>query len=406
MWGLYANMIAQLISQMSSHYIIHCHRRILAGATEECNSKHRIENNDDEASETQLCKDSWTRQHRSKTEGLVVRRFVNKVLLGGSVLLCILLAISCGIASYKLEIVGLTGLFIELGQNLDPAVRYEGVFSMAKLLADQAIYLGGAAHYIGMLFLSFLFIMTVFLVPVVQIATLVYHWLAPMGQQRRKKVALVLEILQGWQYVEVYIMAIVIQSWQLSPVSTLLLNYLCSGLDFTLNLMVYYGILEENDAQCFALEATITAGAYFMVPITFCMAVLNTFVMKAYLQQLREAEEAKEILSEDEKLRAYDRTTWDSRTDAMRKIRPALVGFVDTFRWALRRQQHNSVSSLKGTKQLSDTETYPLANLTTISSDEEFGLDLSSESLGILGGKDYEDAPVAPRSPSGVDVKN
>jgi len=117
MWGLYANMIAQLISQMSSHYIIHCHRRILAGATEECNSKHRIENNDDEASETQLCKDSWTRQHRSKTEGLVVRRFVNKVLLGGSVLLCILLAISCGIASYKLEIVGLTGLFIELGQN-------------------------------------------------------------------------------------------------------------------------------------------------------------------------------------------------------------------------------------------------------------------------------------------------
>jgi len=64
------------------------------------------------------------------------------------------------------------------------------------------------------------------------------------------------------------------------------------------------------------------------------------------------------------------------------------------------------VSSLKGTKQLSDTETYPLANLTTISSDEEFGLDLSSESLGILGGKDYEDAPVAPRSPSGVDVKN
>merc|ERR1712183_801522 len=28
LWGLYANMIAQLISQVSSHFIIHYHRKI------------------------------------------------------------------------------------------------------------------------------------------------------------------------------------------------------------------------------------------------------------------------------------------------------------------------------------------------------------------------------------------
>ena len=34
MWGLYANMIAQLISQISSHFIIHYHRHIVFVAAE------------------------------------------------------------------------------------------------------------------------------------------------------------------------------------------------------------------------------------------------------------------------------------------------------------------------------------------------------------------------------------
>lgn len=179
-----------------------------------------------------------------------------------------------------------------------------------------------------------------------------------------------------------------------------MLNHFCTSLDFTLNLMVYYGILEQNDAQCFALEASITAGAYLLVPITLCMALMNTFVVKAYIQQLREKEEATKFVSEDEKLRAFDRTTWDSRTDAMGSIRPVGVVFTDTFRWALEGQKSRSFQRSKSDldltrKEIANVGTYPLADITATSSDEEYGGDRKSEigSVGLLGGEDYGDAP-------------
>lgn len=219
MWGLYANMIAQLISQISSHYVIHYHRKIISLAKAEYNMKHGLECQSDigtaeEGTETEkLCQHLFSRPYRNTAAKLGVRRFVNKAIIFGSLILCVMLAVSCGIPSLKLEIWGIIGLLIELGQNLEPAVRYEGVFSMAKLLVDQAKYLGGISNHIGMRFLAFLFVLTVFVVPVMQILTLVYHWAAPLAPKRRKKVALVLEVLQAWQYVEVYILAIIIESW-------------------------------------------------------------------------------------------------------------------------------------------------------------------------------------------------
>ena len=213
-------MIAQLISQVSSHYVVHYHRKIISCAKDAYNKKHGLEPEPESSAEEndgvpkeQLCQHSFSRSHRNMPAGLVVRRFVNFVLLFGSLVLCVLLAVSCDIPSLKLETLGVIGLLIELGQNLEPAVRYEGVFSMAKLLVDQAKYLGGFTNYIGMGFLAFLFVLTVFLVPVMQIATLAFHWFAPLAPKRRKKVALILEILQAWQYVEVYILAIIIESW-------------------------------------------------------------------------------------------------------------------------------------------------------------------------------------------------
>lgn len=232
MWGLYANMIAQLISQISSHFIVHYHRQIILKAKEEYNDIHGVRaesklvptNKNHQRNEIlmpqpksetkeQLCSYPFSRIHRDASEKLVVRRFINIVLPMGSFMMCVLLAVSCDIPSLKLETLGILGLFIELGQNLEPAIRYEGVFTMAQLLIDQAKYLGGFRNYIGLGTVVILFVATVLLVPIAQIMTLVFHWFAPLTPKRREKVALVLEILQAWQYVEVYILAIIIESW-------------------------------------------------------------------------------------------------------------------------------------------------------------------------------------------------
>jgi hypothetical protein len=234
MWGLYANMIAQLITQISSHFIVHYHRRLVQNSKERYMDKLTQQRASSEASPTserrimqainapldqgedtkeQLCQYSFAREHRVSGEKLVVRRYVNIGLLMGSLMLCVLLVVSCDIPSMKLEALGIVGLMIELGQDLKPAVRYEGVFSIARLLVEQAKFLGGVKNYVGLGFLAFLFLATILLVPILQIMTLLFHWFAPLTAKQGRKVAAFLEILHAWQYSEVYILAVIIESW-------------------------------------------------------------------------------------------------------------------------------------------------------------------------------------------------
>ena len=162
-----------------------------------------------------------------------------------------------------------------------------------------------------------------------------------------------------------------------------MLNQFCTSLDFTLNLLVYYGVLERNDAQCFALEASIAAGCYLLVPLTIGLALLNTFVTKAYIQQLREKAEASYSIPEDEKLRAFDRTTWDSRSQALQTIRTSQITFTDIFRWTLRHGAGVSFSKKKLTsespKTLEDDETIALVK--EADGDEEHGSDVPSMAM-------------------------
>lgn len=229
-------MIAQLISQISSHFIVYYHRRIIQSAKQEYEGQRSVaitrarqpaegtgadggivplvESSIEGERETErLCQHGFSRQHRGASEKLTVRRYVNHTMLIGSLLVCALLVVSCDLASMKLEALGVVALLIELGQNLEQAVRYESVFTIVDLLVEQAKFLGGIRNYIGLGSLAFLFVLTVLLVPICLIMTLLYHWFAPLTAKRRKAVAVTLEILQAWQYIEVYILAIIIESW-------------------------------------------------------------------------------------------------------------------------------------------------------------------------------------------------
>ena len=196
MWGLYANMIAQLISQISSHFIVHYHRRIIENAKAEYERRQAIDNPPRPAREgaittahesivtsatiaeepqDRLCQHSFSRQHRLATEKLVPRRYVNYVMILGGVVVSVLLGISCDIPSMKLESLGLVALVIELGQGFKQAVRFESVFSIANLLLEQAHFLGGFNNYIGLYTVAGLFVLTMLAVPIALIVALLFQ---------------------------------------------------------------------------------------------------------------------------------------------------------------------------------------------------------------------------------------
>lgn len=278
------------------------------------------------------------------------------------------------------------------------AVRSESIFSKAKILVEQAKYLDELKHYIGNGFLAILFLGTLLVVPLMSLGTLMFLWLVPTTRKQKDKVAIMLEILQAWQYVEVYMLGIIIESWQLGSISKLFINRYCESINPILDLIAAYGIIDARDAQCFELGASIAEGAYALIPFTIGLALVGTYVVKAYIQTLREEHDEEEYVTEEEKLRAFDRTTWDNRDGALENIRDPPVLFTDTFRWTLARNESTGDDSLELTvadeadadKPLT-TPTYPLVD-TSDSDGAESPIPPEVEKSVIMDEAEFPDA--------------
>lgn len=246
-WGLYANLTAQIISQLSSHFIIHYHRRIVESASTNNSSipdlphTNTVPLDDDDNEIVQLetpptkilpsspvtltlvkdrlCEHAFRRPHRGVTDKLVPCRFVGPVLVSLAILCCLLCAVGCALPSYSVIALGIVGILVESGQKFASAETSYSVFSTFTLLFDQASLTGTASDYIGLGTLSFILLVSVLLAPIAQSSVLLIQWFAPLTRKRRHRLMVLLEILQAWQYAEVYLLAIIVGSWQLGPIS-------------------------------------------------------------------------------------------------------------------------------------------------------------------------------------------
>jgi uncharacterized paraquat-inducible protein A len=226
--GLYANFIAQIVSQVSSHYIIHYHvkavdesrkrlRQPTARTDGEETGNESLSSTSSEADlrvPVSLSTTAYGRPHRGDNKALVARPFVAPLLLlSGAVVVAFVVA-GCVLPSFSAEVMGFFGIAVELGKGPDTeAVTDYSLFKMIEILFKQASYSGDVGDYIGLGALSALLIATVCIIPVLQTALLLYSWLASMNQTRRKRLVFFNDILQAWQYTEVYALSVVVGSW-------------------------------------------------------------------------------------------------------------------------------------------------------------------------------------------------
>ena len=267
LWGLYANMIAQLLSQVSSHFMIHYHRQVVHRATvaffNTGNSSLKSEetkqvtaeengnggpkenglpaplNNDGDAdgkgvindgddtgpgsivcvanqwvvlsdgsSSTPLHEHQFSAPQLGGSEHVVVRARVNGFLSILVVCVAILVIVGCIVRSFSLEILGIVGIAIEFGQDFDQATTYHSVLSVIKMLLEQASFLDIGRYYVGLGTLYLLVLVTVMIVPILQSIALLYQWLRPMSLVNRTRLLIAIETLQAWQYSEVYLLSI------------------------------------------------------------------------------------------------------------------------------------------------------------------------------------------------------
>ena len=226
-------MIAQLVSQVSSHGIIHYHRKVIREAEqthlfttstapievgEEGSAfDERLGNGESYFVESEkverLCDHAFTRPHRGENERLVPRSYVNTVLVGAFALLSAMIIAGCSVPSYSLEVLGIVGILVESGQQFAEAASYYNVFDTVSLLFNQASFTEKVGDYVGLGSLSILLVVTVLLVPLAQSAVLLYTWFQPITRKRRYRVMIVIETLSAWQYTEVFFFAVIVASW-------------------------------------------------------------------------------------------------------------------------------------------------------------------------------------------------
>ena len=397
-WGLYANMIAQLMTQICSHFIIHYHRRMVERATVSYESRvvgGNLEggwnDNDDQIKspgsncdhidDTKDClrTHAFSRPHRGESDKLRARSWVSKCLVAVAALLSLLILLGCFLSSFSLEVLGILGVVVESGQQFKQAVTDHSVFTIIKLLMGEAKFLGGAGNYIGLAVLSALLILSVLIVPILQALVLLYQWFSSMSRRHRNRMSILVESLQAWQYAEVYVISLIVAAWQLGPVSEFMINSYCDGLSNSFATLVFFGVLSKDDAQCFRVQATIKDATYILIVAAILLGLLNAFVMRAVKQyDFDNSWVVKSLHYTSDKVVEESPIEEDEIEEARTNIRPVPVLFTDSFRWFCRRE--DAVRNKVG--KLGITETFAMS---AQGGKEEVDLEERIPSIILLG---------------------
>jgi hypothetical protein len=130
-----------------------------------------------------------------------------------------------------------------------------------------------------------------------------------------------------------------------------MINSYCDSLKDTFAQLVYFGVLKEEDAQCFSVQSSVEGGSFMLAAGAVLLALMNTFVTKAVLQYFRDKDE-EEKRTRDDKSEISEGTVisdvdGENHADGgfAARIHPVPVLFTDTFRWMLRPENMLASSS-------------------------------------------------------------
>jgi hypothetical protein len=163
-----------------------------------------------------------------------------------------------------------------------------------------------------------------------------------------------------------------------------MVNSYCESLKDTFAELVYYGILKEEDAQCFSVRSTVEPGSFVLAAGAVLLALVNTFVMKAVVQYFRDQDELEKraLLDEENTSHIEDSSKAEDVIEA--GIHPVPVLFTDTFRWLLRREG-SLVSSSRGF--------VPDSYKSMLASPQEATVAYSTHSFQSMGTEDEQFVP-------------
>jgi len=166
-----------------------------------------------------------------------------------------------------------------------------------------------------------------------------------------------------------------------------MINEYCGSLRDTFNELVYYGILDERDAQCFRVESSLEVASYMLAAASILLALLNAFVNSAVGQFFRD----KEVEGSGEDHFSVTECETGDEDAKVSQLQPAPTLFTDKFRWLLCREDAAMDRRVSTLEHLSD-ESGCKSNIYLNEEDKgQFDLALVSTKSTELQGEDDAD---------------
>jgi Paraquat-inducible protein A len=248
-------------------------------------------------------------------------------------------AAGCAIPSFGTDALGVVGVLVGLGRGDGTSGGNHSIFSISKLILDMTEFLTSIKELIGLLSIAVLLVATTLVIPIaVVVAQLVRWFFALKNQAARNRLDVAIECLEAWQYIEVYVLTILLGIWQLGDVSEHMMNKYCGNLSAMFAEMAHFDILAEEDAQCFKLQPSVQAGSYILLSAAVVLSVLRTWMTLAIrqvnLQQVQQQQQRAASSMEFGTDVGVDSVKGDVSV-LIKEIAPAPVLLTDRFRWVM-----------------------------------------------------------------------
>ena len=226
--------------------------------------------------------------------------------------------IVCGnfVIGFKLQVVGVLGLIQDLAIP-GSSVRSFTPITVAEEMIRAIPPNGGAGIFIGTWALIIVMVACVLVVPLVQASALLALWAVPMPLTWIKRLLKANEILASWQYMEVFLIAVVVGGIQIPFLCVLLVGNTCDPIQPLLNFLVRTGVMSH--ATCFNARVIVEAGLWFLFFASILLYICSVVV--------REKAGSVVVLYDPFCAAQYDRGLahgqflyYKNRTDALRTI--------------------------------------------------------------------------------------
>jgi len=236
----------------------------------------------------------------------IVPKATNQRLGALCILLFVLLFIGFARPVFNIQRFGLSSFLM---QDEFRDVDYS-VFHVVDTIRESAENLDSGGLSFGLYLLSSVFVITVVIIPLFKLICLAFMWFTPMRMRLRYVFLKIVRLLDSWQYLEVYIVAVLFLMWQGESFVETYLDAYCDDLrESFFPLMVSSGLVEEENARCFYIILEPRGALSSLIIASILLEFFNQFVKSATIQLMEDFVESldhKEYFEKSEESSSYE----------------------------------------------------------------------------------------------------